>query len=656
MSVFLSWLTGHNVKGDIGEIGVPRFDDAYAYARLLQAFYDTITGHDVWVSAWLASENFPNHALAAYHGDNFQVDEAATPLTTRTMVGRVIEQNLSAHWGINLGNTGENGMFGGTDAIHPWSNSREDTGWAFGTGGLVVAAPDSDPYQGGNYVKQWNYGSTATWEYLASRGITHVRLPFRSERIYRTMGGSLDTTEVGRITDALDDALANGISVVLDCHNFGYHYVDNGTWGDRTNWTDGNFADMWAKLVAAFDAHGTVVGYDLMNEPVGMSSWRSTTSQAAVTAIRNAGSTKTVVVEFPGFAHPEEVSGTPWITDPANNTRYSVHCYLDYASNKSSSYSPGGSQMGVYALNLANCKTAGYSGVDTSPTHSVDGAVIDWSTKPNTPALAALGCTDDEVAGYIHNSRGDGGTPVTHDGGFDWQVFDGAAQNYNCDQSAAYVNAGTYDCVVSTAMKHVGTNGGGLWLRGSDDGSLGIAVDIGGIYTVDRTVSPTATYTSLATWSSQYTHGDTLEARLEGTTITITRIRLGVRTQIAQVTSSFQQHGLCHGLWCFNESTTRTTWSNLVIYDLLAPNVDPTASFNSGITDAIQIHFTSTSLDTDGAISYWIWDFGDGNSSTEAEPYHLYAAEGTYTVTLTVFDNRGAQATVVQDVEAVRPL
>jgi len=287
---------------------------------------------------------------------------------------------------------------------------------------------------------------------------------------------------------------------------------------------------------------------------------------------------------------------------------------------------------------------------------AVDGAVVDWSSKPNTPALPALGCTDDDIAGYLHNSRGDGGTPVTNDGGYDWQIYGGVAQNYNCNQSAVYVNAGTYDCVVSSAMPNVGSNGGGLWLRGSDDGSLGIAVDIGGIYTVDRTASPIATFTDLATWSSQYTSGDTLEARLEGTTITVSRIRLGVRTQIAQVDSSFQQEGLCHGLWCFNESTPRTTWSNLVVYDLLDPNVEPAASFDAGITDAIQVHFISTSIDSDGAISYWVWDFGDGNTSTEPSPYHLYSEPGTYTVSLTVFDNRGAQATTTIEVDAMRPL
>ena len=34
------------------------------------------------------------------------------------------------------------------------------------------------------------------------------------------------------------------------------------------------------------------------------------------------------------------------------------------------------------------------------------------------------------------------------------------------------------------------------------------------------------------------------------------------------------------------------------------------------------------------------WDFGDGNKSTEQNPTHTYQAEGEYTATLTVTDQR----------------
>jgi len=41
---------------------------------------------------------------------------------------------------------------------------------------------------------------------------------------------------------------------------------------------------------------------------------------------------------------------------------------------------------------------------------------------------------------------------------------------------------------------------------------------------------------------------------------------------------------------------------------------------------------------TTGA-SYYLWDFGDGNTSTEFQPEHQYAAGGQYTVQLVGYDN-----------------
>ena len=40
-------------------------------------------------------------------------------------------------------------------------------------------------------------------------------------------------------------------------------------------------------------------------------------------------------------------------------------------------------------------------------------------------------------------------------------------------------------------------------------------------------------------------------------------------------------------------------------------------------------------------IASWAWDFGDGQTSTAQNPSHIYAATGTYSVTLTTTDNLG---------------
>ena len=63
----------------------------------------------------------------------------------------------------------------------------------------------------------------------------------------------------------------------------------------------------------------------------------------------------------------------------------------------------------------------------------------------------------------------------------------------------------------------------------------------------------------------------------------------------------------------------------------------PTPGFTSGTNNSV-VSFVNTT--TDG-ISY-SWDFGDGNTSTEQDPIHTYAIDGTYTVTLTATNDCGS--------------
>jgi len=73
-------------------------------------------------------------------------------------------------------------------------------------------------------------------------------------------------------------------------------------------------------------------------------------------------------------------------------------------------------------------------------------------------------------------------------------------------------------------------------------------------------------------------------------------------------------------------------------------NTPPTANANGPYagTPGVAVKFSSAgSTDPDGNIDTYAWSFGDGGTSSSANPSHTYTAVGTYPVTLTVTDNDG---------------
>lgn len=70
-------------------------------------------------------------------------------------------------------------------------------------------------------------------------------------------------------------------------------------------------------------------------------------------------------------------------------------------------------------------------------------------------------------------------------------------------------------------------------------------------------------------------------------------------------------------------------------------NTPPTADYSLEIS-SLKVTFTDGSIDSDGTIVSWLWDFGDGTTNTPQNPRHRYRNPGTYTVSLTVTDDGGA--------------
>ena len=77
-------------------------------------------------------------------------------------------------------------------------------------------------------------------------------------------------------------------------------------------------------------------------------------------------------------------------------------------------------------------------------------------------------------------------------------------------------------------------------------------------------------------------------------------------------------------------------------------NQAPAADFTFDVND-LPVQFTDASSDDSGVVS-WAWNFGDGTTSSAANPSHLFTSYGVKTVSLTVTDAEGETDTATKQV------
>ncbi|WP_229393640.1 PKD domain-containing protein [Methanosarcina sp. DH1] len=76
--------------------------------------------------------------------------------------------------------------------------------------------------------------------------------------------------------------------------------------------------------------------------------------------------------------------------------------------------------------------------------------------------------------------------------------------------------------------------------------------------------------------------------------------------------------------------------------------ISPVANFSSDKQTG-SFPLTVSFKDTSSNANKFLWDFGDGNTSTEVNPVHTYITAGNYTVTLTVKNEHGEDTKVAKD-------
>lgn len=100
-----------------------------------------------------------------------------------------------------------------------------------------------------------------------------------------------------------------------------------------------------------------------------------------------------------------------------------------------------------------------------------------------------------------------------------------------------------------------------------------------------------------------------------------------------------------------SQGSTNSRTDQTEAFDLpqncLAPSVAPTAAFTAStyFTCDPEVSFEDNSTNVP---QQWDWDFGDGGTSTQPNPTHVFTSEGTFTVELTVTNTIGSNSTSQQ--------
>ena len=251
-------------------------------------------------------------------------------------------------------------------------------------------------------------------------------------------------------------------------------------------------------------------------------------------------------------------------------------------------------------------------------------------------------------------------------------------------ESTASYNNGQWHHLVATQ----GANGMVLWVDGavaasnpSTDSSnytgwwrIGGDRTFGGTTSnyIAATIDEAAVYPTALTAAQVRSHYEAagFTATNQSPTAAFTSSQSFLTTSVNGSTSSDPDDGIASYAWDFGDGATDTgvtashTYAAAGTYTVrltvtddrgatnsttrsvtVVSNQAPTASFTDSASFLALSVNGSASSDADGTVASYAWDFGDGGTDTGATASHTYAAAGTYTVRLTVTDDKGATGT-----------
>lgn len=201
----------------------------------------------------------------------------------------------------------------------------------------------------GTLFKDYTYPADKDLRFFAEQGANTIRLPFRWERVQRSLGAPLDESELKVLRKVVADGRAQGLCIILDAHNFG-------TYAKQVLGTPevplAAFTDFWLRMREAFPEPGHVA-FGLMNEPAKPSrgGW-ARAAQDVVSALRKAGSQHLLLVSGAGWSGAHDWA-VKWqglsnadafarLSDPLKRSVIEVHQYADrdHSGTKADCMSP----------------------------------------------------------------------------------------------------------------------------------------------------------------------------------------------------------------------------------------------------------------------------------------------------------------------------
>ncbi|MBB3825398.1 glycoside hydrolase family 5 protein [Xanthomonas arboricola] len=224
-------------------------------------------------------------------------------------------------------------------AAMPFAHAQGTTGLKYAGVNLSGAEIKSSQKPGVLNV-DYLYPAVGDYSYFAGKGMNTIRLPILWERLQPKAGGELDPAQLALLRQAVANAKAAKMYLIVDVHNYAKYY------GNKVGTQKvpiATLTDLWRRLAIAFKSDNAVI-FGLMNEPydINPQSWAAA-AQASIDTIRKTGANNLILVPgalwtgahswYSTVAGQSNAVALATLRDPLNRYAIEVHQYLDTDSS-----------------------------------------------------------------------------------------------------------------------------------------------------------------------------------------------------------------------------------------------------------------------------------------------------------------------------------